>query len=382
MSTAQPLRLEVIRAETSTDREAAYQFRYQVYVQEMGRYHSTADHDRKMLIDPEDDHSVIYLARQGTQVVFTRRTTFGEDGFSARQVAQYRLEPFLAQIPARLMCVSERMMAAPRLRGAPIMETLREGLGQLMGERQVKIMFGACEPHLLARNLALGCHTYAQRNINSDDAGYLIPLITFLDGPDGLAQAIAGPGTEPVLPHLIQQVLAGTLGGASTAATDAESYWMLLRHHLDHLGETAVHAFSGFGEQELQRCLERSAIITCVAGDRLVKKGGSSDNLFVVLAGSLQVRDAGTVINSLTAGDIVGETAFLLGVPRQRDVIAVTDDVRVLALSDNAIRKLLTDQPALAAKLLLNLSKMLCHRLTSTSDQLKADQAPRAWRGA
>ena len=39
-----------------------------------------------------------------------------------------------------------------------------------------------------------------------------------------------------------------------------------------------------------------------------------------------------------------GETACLLGVPRQRDVIAATDDARVLSLSDRAIRKLITER--------------------------------------
>jgi hypothetical protein len=32
---------------------------------------------------------------------------------------------------------------------------------------------------------------------NSEDAGYLIPLVTFLDATDGLAEAIAGPTSKP-----------------------------------------------------------------------------------------------------------------------------------------------------------------------------------------
>jgi CRP-like cAMP-binding protein len=138
------------------------------------------------------------------------------------------------------------------------------------------------------------------------------------------------------------------------------------------MARSAVHAFSGFDDQELQQCLRRSSVIACSAGDRLVKKGGSSNNLFVVLAGSLEVREADALINTLNPGNVFGETAFLLGVPRQRDVIAVTDDLRVLALSDTAIRKLMTDQPASAAKLLLNLSKMLCDRLITTTDRVTA----------
>jgi hypothetical protein len=37
--------------------------------------------------------------------------------------------------------------------------------------------------------------------------------------------------------------------------------------------------------------------------------------------------------------------------------------VRILSLSDGTVRKLMADDPALAAKLLLNISRMLCGRL-------------------
>ena len=367
---AAPLR--VFRAESDADKEAAYQFRYSIYVEEMGRYRHTADHARRMLIDPEDSHSVIYVACEGSDVVGTLRTTFGEDGFSDRQISQYSLEPFLAQIPARLMCVSERLMVAPRLRGSSAMTEMRDRLAELIDRRQVKIIFGDCEPHFLAHNLTLGSRPYAERNINSEDAGYLIPLITFPDGTDGLAQAITRAEEDAELPPIIRQVLAGTGVVISSAIADPQTYRSLIDADLKRLAATALHTFAGFDDDELQKCIQRSTIIACSRGDRLLKKGGSSNNLFVVLSGTLEVRDADTVINKLTAGDMFGETAFLLGVPRQRDVIAVTDDARVLSLGDRAIRRLITDESALAAKLLLNLSKMLSDRLVTTTDRITA----------
>ena len=43
---------DVGRADTDEDREAVYRFRYSVYVEEMGRYQDTADHEGKRLVDP------------------------------------------------------------------------------------------------------------------------------------------------------------------------------------------------------------------------------------------------------------------------------------------------------------------------------------------
>jgi hypothetical protein len=354
--------LEVFRAETEADKEAVYRFRYAVYVQEMGRYRSTADHDRMVLIEPEDSHSVIYGARDDTGVVGALRATFGADGFSDRQISQYSLGPFLAEIPAALMVIGERMMVAGHLRGTAAAAELREPMGEDIRARGAWIVFGDCEPHLLSLNLAMGCLTYAERNISSDEAGYLIPVVSFLGGTEGLADAIGAPGAGQ-LPSVIEKILAGTGGVISPAAMGSDRYWERVHQQLGQLTGTDLHAFAGFDDDEVRRCVERSTIIDCAVGDRVLRKDGSSHNLFVVLDGTLEVRDGDQLIGVLTGGDVFGEMAFLLGIPRQRDVIAATDDVRILSLSEGNLRKLIAAEPTIAAKLLLNMSKMLCGRL-------------------
>ena len=91
-------------------------------------------------------------------------------------------------------------------------------------------------------------------------------------------------------------------------------------------------------------------------------------NLFIVLSGMLEVRnEEGRIVNVLSAGDAFGEMAFLLERPRSFDVDAVTEDTHVLSLSEGALRKMIADDATVAAKLLLNLSKMLCVRLIRVS---------------
>jgi CRP-like cAMP-binding protein len=65
----------------------------------------------------------------------------------------------------------------------------------------------------------------------------------------------------------------------------------------------------------------------------------------------------------LSAGDAFGEMAFLLERPRSFDVDAATDGTRVLSLSEGALRRMIVEDATVAAKLLLNVSKMLCVRL-------------------
>jgi CRP-like cAMP-binding protein len=48
---------------------------------------------------------------------------------------------------------------------------------------------------------------------------------------------------------------------------------------------------------------------------------------------------------------------------RSKDVYAATGGVRVLSLSEATLRQLIKGDPAIAAHLLLNISKMLCLRI-------------------
>ena len=55
--------------------------------------------------------------------------------------------------------------------------------------------------------------------------------------------------------------------------------------------------------------------------------------------------------------------AFLLESPRSADVFVAPGGARVLSLSERNLKKLSVDDPPLAAKVLLNLSKLLCLKL-------------------
>ena len=357
--------LEVFRAQTEQDREELFRFRYDVYVQEMGRYRRTADHEGRRLVEPEDDHSILYGAREDGQVVGTSRLTLGADGFSARQIDQYSLSPFLSEVPPRLMAVGERLMVAPHLRGGAVALQLRKLAREDVEAGGVRLVFGVCEPHLLSMNLSAGARTYAERNINSEEAGYFIPLM-FLDGDmDGLAAAIGsvdGDG-RPCLPPSIEAALDRGEGVRSASVMAPGEYWGHVQGALERLGEQELHAFAGLDSAETKECISRSNIIECAPGDRVLKEGGSSQNLFLLLDGTLEVRHQGRLVNVLEPGDVFGEMAFLLALPRQSDVYAATPGVRILSLSDGTLRKLMAEEPALAAKLLFNISRMLCGRL-------------------
>ncbi|MET0896244.1 MAG: GNAT family N-acetyltransferase [Acidimicrobiia bacterium] len=359
---------EVALAQTDEEKEAAYRFRYTVYVEEMGRYQGSADHEGRRLVEPEDDHSFVIYARDGDDVVGTARLSWGGNGFSERQIDEYRLAPFLADLPNEQIGVGERVMVTPALRGTGLIDELMEFRTWVADEHDVRVIFAACEPHLLSLYLGQGRRTYADRNINTPEAGYLIPLVAFPDGPEVLRGV--GVGTAPdELPACIAKVLAGSGAVMSPLMTSEDDYESHLRAAMHEIEAQQISAFHGFTDDEVERCLTRSNVIECVRGDRVLKRGGVARNVFVVLDGILEARDGDRVLGAIRTGEVFGETAFLLERPRTVDVDAASDTVRVLSLSEHTLRTMVVEDPAVAAKLLFNISKMLSVRI------VKADRS-------
>ena len=358
---------EIGVAETADEKEAVYRFRYSVYVEEMGRYQGSADHAGRRLVEPEDERSWIFSAREGDDVVGTARLSWGANGFSDRQVEEYSLAPFLDELPHRYLAIGERVMVTPSHRGSGLVDELMARRNQTAVEHDVRIQFSACEPHLLSLYLSQGRRTYADKNINSPEAGYLIPLVVFPQGPEALV-GLGGRGATGNIPESVARILSGG-GGAvlSPLMTSEGDYSEHLRQAIHEIEAQEISAFHAFTDEEVERCLARSNVIECASGDRVLKKGGVARNIFVVLAGTLEARDDDRVVAVLTTGEVFGEMAFLLERPRALDIYAASDSVRVLSLSESTLRTMIADDPVVAAKLLLNLSKMLCVRVIKAS---------------
>jgi hypothetical protein len=366
-----PADIRIAMAETDEEKRAVYRFRYRIYVQEMGKYRSVADHAQRMFSEPCDAYSRIFYATENGEVVATGRATWGGDApLPQRMIEQYQLGPFLAELPPSAISVGERGMVVPRLRGTDLFLRLIGESLRFANAHRIQLCFGDCEPHLLNLYLGLGQRTYSKKNVNSPEGGYLIPIV-FVPEDVAYLRLINSPllpyvkdfGSDARIPACVERITAAGSAVMSRRLMAPAAYWGEVHGALSEIEGTRLSALGGFTEEEAARCLDKSTIIECRAGDRVLKKGGVARNLFVVLDGTVEVRDGDTPLAVFGPGDVFGEMAFLLERPRSKDVYAATDDVRVLSLSEATLRQLIKSDPAIAAHLLLNISKMLCHRL-------------------
>jgi hypothetical protein len=296
-------------------------------------------------------------ASHGGEVVASFRITWGGDGFSPRQIEQYQLAPFLAELPPEVMAVGERTMIAPSWRGTDLMAALGEVSEPISLAHDVRVVFGACEPHLISFYACLQ-RPYGTRNINSAGAGFLIPLVSFPQEPEALLEF----GTGGQLPACVRHVLdsAGTVQSPLLLGDD--EYERRVRGAIDALDGSVL---DGLTDEDLTAVLRRSNVITCRVGDRLLKNGGSARNAFVVLDGELAVSRDGAHVGTVGPGDVVGEMAYLLHQPRAFDVDVTRDGTQVLSLSERTLATLIDVSPTAAARFSANVARQLCQRLAA-----------------
>ena len=87
------------------------------------------------------------------------------------------------------------------------------------------------------------------------------------------------------------------------------------------------------------------------AGERVLRKGLSGGNFYVILEGEAAVDLDGQQLAKLGRGDFFGEISALTGEPPTTDVIAVTI-LRCLVIPAQQLERLVLDRPQFALRLL------------------------------
>jgi CRP/FNR family transcriptional regulator len=108
----------------------------------------------------------------------------------------------------------------------------------------------------------------------------------------------------------------------------------------------------------------------------LFYEGQPGDSMFLILEGQLRVfiqkrnNDQPRLLRMLEAGDAFGEIALLTQAPRSATV-EVTQNCVLIKVSPDALQRLVTEQPSLAAQFLFQVAKTLGRLLNDTTTKLR-----------
>ncbi len=102
--------------------------------------------------------------------------------------------------------------------------------------------------------------------------------------------------------------------------------------------------FLGLTTEEFRHIRKLFDFQTYELGDVLTETGRDNHSLYFVTDGQLDVRREGETINTLAAGDVIGEMSFLTEAPANADVIA-GDQTKCIVIDRHKLRSVMMKHP-------------------------------------
>jgi CRP-like cAMP-binding protein len=154
-----------------------------------------------------------------------------------------------------------------------------------------------------------------------------------------------------------------------------DDFWVFLTQQLHEPPHASIPLLRGLSKQEAKKVIAVGTVLTCRAGEALIKQGELGNEMFILLSGAVEVRagdENGRPIARFDRGDIFGEVAFLSEVERSATVVALSY-IQVLVLTQKLLLKLMKTMPEIACKMQFALSLILCERLAKSTGTLSIE---------
>ncbi len=159
--------------------------------------------------------------------------------------------------------------------------------------------------------------------------------------------------------------------------------------HLTHLGDATqfverimgivdrIELFEDFERHDIEVLAGYMPCYRAPAGARIISEGDDGDFLVLLVSGSAEIikRDGqgrDKSVGRVDAGKTLGEMSMIDGKPRAASCIAA-DDTVFAVLDRDSLTRVVTDEPSIGVKVLIELVQLLSQRLRQATAQL-ADQ--------
>ena len=120
----------------------------------------------------------------------------------------------------------------------------------------------------------------------------------------------------------------------------------------------SVPLFAGCSKAELRRLASIADEIDLREGTVLTREGRTAHEFFVLIEGTVRVTKEDRKVADLGSGDWLGEIALLTREPRTATVTA-TSPLRTLVITDREFRRLVSEVPSIAMKVLGGVAERL-----------------------
>ena len=159
---------------------------------------------------------------------------------------------------------------------------------------------------------------------------------------------------------------------AMLATTKIITVWDLISVKLGREPQKTIPLFAGLRAAQARIVALMGELRSYKEGEAIVRQGELGDEMYVLINGraDVLVHSDGHKrrVRELRRGDVFGEMGLIRKVERTADVVAA-EDVEVMAMNERILTRVQRRYPRIAAKMFLNISKVLSDRLDSQTER-------------
>ena len=376
--------INIREAETSEDKRRAYELRFQVQIEELGRATRGPGTDDGQLRDRFDDHAQILIAEDDGDMVGTVRKTYAQDG-ALELEAEHEFSMFGDFYPSQSSMTS-RLVIASSHRGSSVAARLIFACFEETRRRGVQFDFVDTRPHLVRLYQQIG-YRFFRSNIDLAGAGSVIPVVLIMEDlhhmelvRSPLRRLAAKMSNSDAAKQFFEEHFPEYAGIVPSFSLGEERLWESWGRSILEGGEVSGF-FKGFDEDEVRRFLRQLDPVDYPSGAAIVQQGDASEGMFCLLEGQAEVVVCGVdgaeaTVDILNPGEVFGEMSFVTGAKRNATVRTRADST-VFVLTGSEFAKLEKTEPALALKLMTNLFSSVVERFEAKRDEVVRLRATR-----
>jgi len=370
--------LQVRETVNAEQRQKILKFREQIVVDELG-VSPLPTADRQHLEEIARDEAARHLfLTAGNKIAGSLRLYTSEMIAPSRDmITNYGLNAFIDFEPEDIS-FTDHMAIAKRWRDGKVPALLMAAAFKLARNGGAQFNFTYCPPALVGLYEKIGYRSYIEQYVETGE-GLQVPMVMVMDDIDHLravnspfARLITSKTTTPGIANWFRNAFPDAADRPVKALRDEDKLWGYLTKQLHQNPLHGVPLFDALSYNEARQFVKNATTLILRSGDRLARAGDTAFEAFVVLSGNVEIRDRdGSVLARFDRGSTVGEIAYLAAMPRTADIV-VTQDAEVLVLTQEMFRKTIDSEPAIASKILFNLTLILAERLRATSQNLSS----------
>ena len=170
-------------ARTREEMKSIYRLRYKVYVEEMQKFLTRADHKNKILSDPMDAFSVhFYVTEENRTVGAFRLQTGFRESFNNDDLEELTMQPVLDFLGPERVCILSRLIFEKKYRCKIIpVNLLKMAFEWNFEKKKILVLFLLCEENKVNLFMRMGCRRYTRHFVYPGRVDYQrrVPLVLF-----------------------------------------------------------------------------------------------------------------------------------------------------------------------------------------------------------